>query len=231
MTKENKMLIKSKGFTLIEMSIVLIIIGLILGAVTIGKDVQRNAAYQKISQSFVQGWALAYQSHFDRVNIVIADDPLAPTLQVNQNNGEVCGAALQAAMDAAGVRMPQGRAEGSEDRAVYLDSNGVPQQMDICFDNIPWSTEGLTAGTYQSRNRNVMVLKGVTPDLARLLDSSIDGIADARFGDFRESIRANDLTATQRVWSKTNQQDYNDNATNRDESQIAIVTAYYLMPQ
>jgi hypothetical protein len=202
-----------------------------LGAVTIGKDVQRNAAYQKISQSFVQGWALAYQSYFDRVNLVIADNPLAPTLQVNQNVGEICGVALQTAMDAAGVRMPQGRAEGSEDRAVYLDSNGVPQQLSICFDNIPWSTEGATANSYQSRNKNVMVLKGVTPDLARLLDSSIDGIADARFGNFRESIRVNELTSTQRVWSKTNQQNYSNAVTNRDESQIAILTAYYLMPQ
>ena len=33
------------GFTLVEMAVVLVIIGLILGAVSIGKDVQRNAEY------------------------------------------------------------------------------------------------------------------------------------------------------------------------------------------
>ncbi|MCF6319334.1 MAG: prepilin-type N-terminal cleavage/methylation domain-containing protein [Proteobacteria bacterium] len=226
--KNNKTI---NGFTLVEMSIVLIVIGIILGAVSIGKDLQRNASYQKLNQSFVQGWALAYQNHFDRVNLVIADDPLSPTLQVNENNGEVCGNALQIVMDAAGVRMPAGRAEGSEDRYVYLDSNGNPQQIDVCFDNIPWSTDGLNPGDYMLRDRNVMVIKGLTPDLARLLDSSVDGISDARFGFFRESIRANEITSTQRVWSKINTQNFADNPVNLDESQIAIMTAYYLMPQ
>jgi prepilin-type N-terminal cleavage/methylation domain-containing protein len=222
---------KSKGFTLVEMSIVLVIIGIILGAVSIGKDLQRNASYQKISQSFVQGWALGYQTFFNRVNLVIADNPTSPTLMVNQNLGEICGTTLQAAMDAAGVRMPAGRAEGSEDKYVYLDTNGNPQQIDVCFDNIPWSVDGLTANSYMLRNKNVMVIKGLTPDLARLLDNSIDNIADARFGFFRESIRANNVTSSPQVWSKTNIQEFNNNISNRDESQVAILTAYYLMPE
>ena len=50
----------SRGFTLLELSVVLVIIGLIIGAVTIGKDVQRNAAYQRIATEFVQGWAIGY---------------------------------------------------------------------------------------------------------------------------------------------------------------------------
>lgn len=229
--KENKMINKSKGFSLVEMSIVLVVIGIILGAVSIGRDLQRNAAYQKISQSFVQGWALAYQNHFDRVNLVIADDPLAPTLMVNENNGEVCAGALQTVMDDAGVRMPPGRAEGSEDKYVYLDTNGNPQQIDVCFDNIPWAVDGLS-GSYMLRNRNVMVIKGITPDLARLLDNSVDGMADARFGFFREEdIQDDNLTLTGVEWSKTNRQDINDNLNNRDEDQVAIMTAYYLMPE
>ncbi|MBE9395822.1 type II secretion system protein [Pontibacterium sp. N1Y112] len=39
-----------QGFTLVEMSIVLVIIGFILGAVSIGKDLQRDAEYSKIKQ-------------------------------------------------------------------------------------------------------------------------------------------------------------------------------------
>jgi len=228
---------KSKGFTLVEMSIVLVVIGLILGAVSIGKDLQRNAQYQKISQSFIQGWALAYQNYFTRVNVVVGDNQTSPTLRVNGNATEICGGAattdLYAVMDAAGVRMPAGRAEGSEDKYVYLDSNGNPQQIDVCFQNVPWSVDDPNvASGYSSRNKNVMVIKGLTPDLARLLDSSIDGVADARFGNFRESQYAN-VTATgnQTVWSKTNRQNYSNVANNRDENQVAILTAYYLMPQ
>ncbi len=229
--KNQKIIRNNQGFTLIEMSIVLIVIGLILGAVSIGKDLQRNAVYQKISQSFIQGWALAYQNHFDRVNLVVADNPLAPTLMVNSNTGEICGLSLQSAMDVAGVEMPTGRAEGSEDKYVYLDTNGNPQQIEVCFDNIPWSVDGLTAGTYMLRNKNVMVIKGITPDLARLLDNSVDGIADARFGKFRESQYANNTASTQRLWSKTNTQNFANANTNQDESQVAIMTGYYLMPE
>ncbi len=228
---EKKMLNKSKGFTLVEMSIVLVVIGIILGAVSVGKDLQRNATYQKISQSFVQGWALAYQSYYTRVNVVIADNQTSPTLMVNSNNGEVCGAALQGFMDTAGVQMPPGRAEGSEDRYVYLDTNGNPQQVDICFDNIPWSVDGLNPGTYMLRNKNVMVIKGLTPDLARLLDNSVDGIGDARFGFFRESQYTNNIAAAPQVWSKTNTQNFANANVNQDESQVAILTAYYLMPE
>jgi prepilin-type N-terminal cleavage/methylation domain-containing protein len=230
MKNQNKIR-NTQGFTLIEMSIVLIVIGLVLGAVSIGKDLQRNAVYQKISQSFIQGWALAYQSHFDRVNLVVSDNPLSPTLMVNSNAGEVCGLTLQGVMDAAGVQMPPGRAEGSEDKYVYLDTNGNPQQTEICFDNIPWSVDGLNPGTYMLRNKNVMVVKGITPDLARLLDNSVDGLADARFGQFRESQYTNNTASTQRVWSKTNTQNFANANINQDESQVAILTAYYLMPE
>ncbi len=230
--KENKMLKKSKGFTLVEMSIVLVVIGIILGAVSIGKDLQRNAEYQKVSQSFVQGWALAYQNYFDRVNVVVADNQTSPTLQVNSNAGEVCGTALQGVMDAAGVQMPAGRAEGSEDKYVYLDTNGNPQQVEICFDNVPWSVDAPTpVPPYMLRDKNVMVIKGLTPDLARLLDNSVDGVGDARFGFFREMQYANNTAANSQVWSKTNTQNFVNANVNQDESQVAIMTAYYLMPE
>ena len=231
---EKIMLNKSKGFTLVEMSIVLVVIGIILGAVSVGKDLQRNAAYQKISQSFVQGWALAYQNYYTRINVVVADSQTSPTLMVNSNNGEVCGGStttLYSFFDNAGVQMPAGRAEGSEDKYVYLDTNGNPQQIDICFDNIPWSVDGLNPGTYMLRNKNVMVIKGLTPDLARLLDNSVDGIGDARFGFFRESQYTNNIAAASQVWSKTNTQNFANNNINQDESQVAILTAYYLMPE
>lgn len=41
---------RQQGFTLVEMSLVLVVIGLILGALSVGKDMQRNAEYKKIKQ-------------------------------------------------------------------------------------------------------------------------------------------------------------------------------------
>lgn len=219
-----------RGFTMVELSIVLVVIGLILAAVSIGKDLQRNAVYQRLSSSFVQGWAVAYDGYFDRTGIVLGDNPAAPTLKVNHGAGELCGAPLQTFMDAAGVAMPAGRAEGSEDLYNYLDSNGNPQEVQVCFNNVNWSIPGRVPGTYVTRSKNVMVLKSLTPDLARYLDAQIDGKSDARFGLFREDSQAAVTTGNATAWSVDNRMAYGSTtATNLDESQVAVLTAYYLM--
>ena len=54
------------GFTLVEMAVVLVIIGVILGAVMIGRDVQRNAEYNRIKQKFVDQWVVAYNNYHQR---------------------------------------------------------------------------------------------------------------------------------------------------------------------
>lgn len=220
------------GFTLVEMSIVLIVIGLIIGAVSIGKDLQRNAIYQQISSNFVQAWSQAYQNYFNKTGIVFGDSASAPTLKVDgaaTTPGEICTTELQGLMDAAGIRMPSGRSEGSEDAFVYLDSNGNPQQTTVCFQNVNWSEPGAASG-YVLRKRNVMVVKSLTPDLARFLDAQIDGKTDARFGLFREGSQADDQTSASSDWSIDNRRAYGGASnTNLDESQIAVVTGYLFM--
>jgi hypothetical protein len=44
------------------MAIVLAVIGMIIGAIAIGKDVQRNAEYTKIKNKFIDQWAQATTS-------------------------------------------------------------------------------------------------------------------------------------------------------------------------
>ena len=221
-----------QGFTLVEMAIVLVIIGLILGAVSIGKDLQRNAEYQKISTQFVQGWAQAYQNYYQRTGLVLGDSASSPTLQVDgarTTPDQICGTALFALMDAAGIEMPGGRAEGVEDRAVYLDTNGNPQELQVCFKNVDWSIPGATSG-YVTRKRNVMIIYSLTPDFARFVDAQVDGNNDARFGAFRESTQASATTTSSLAWSIDNRRAYGGSSnTNRDESQVAVVTGYYLM--
>ena len=146
-----------RGFTLVELAIVLAVIGLILGAVMIGKDVQRNAEYAKIKQKFIDQWVVAYNAAYQRAGVPIGDSQTKPQLMVNGANytgtsgGNMTAVAAQPAVCAAattatgvtqppittlrdlmlrlGVRMPPGRAEGSEDRYVYLDTNGNPQEI------------------------------------------------------------------------------------------------------
>lgn len=223
---------------------VLVVIGLLLGAVSIGKDLQRSAEQQKVFATFVQPWATAYNEYFARTGVVVGDSQTLPTLKVNAGTTVLCDelsptngsvGTLYALMDAVGIEMPPGRAEGREGRYVYLDSNGNPQEMQVCFQNIAWPD----SSDISLNNKNVMVLYGLTPDLARHLDSSVDGRPDARFGLFRQvfvgTAACNPCAAgtSSLEWSLNNTAEFTAaaNSTAGDESQIAVVTAFYRMNQ
>lgn len=246
---------KQAGFTLVEMAIVLAVIGLILGAVMIGKDVQRNAEYTKVKQKFVDQWVVAYNAYYQRTGVPVGDSQVEPQLMVNgqafvdgdnSSGGDMSDVAapdpvcadndasnLRDLMLAAGIQMPPGRGEGSEDRYVYLDTNGNPQEVKVCF---RWNPPGT-----DSASGNVMQITGLTPDLARFLDQAVDGQADAWEGNFRqEGIEAGTSNQAGRQWNANNTFGMGDDQSEDaipatddalDEEQIITLTANYKMNQ
>lgn len=259
-----------QGFTIVEMAVVLVIIGVILGAVMIGRDAQRNAEYLRIRQTFVNQWAVAYNSYVQRTGYPVGDNRSAPRLMVNGANftgagaiagasvsggdmsgvtepGAVCeksagpnmvrpmqsGLSLRTRMLEAGIELPQGRGVGMEDRYAYLDTNGNPQELQVCFQ---WNRPGTRSGT-----GNVMVITGLTPDLARSLSSAIKGNADASSGSFRQLSVASGAAAGATTvdggldWVGNNTNNIGTNggtAGNGDrELQVATVVAHYKMNQ
>ena len=223
------------GFSLLELSMVLIVVALIAGAVAVGVDVQRNASYQRMGSSFVRGWQLAFLSHKTKAGVVVGDSQTSPTGFVNQNTRgtgtESCGVPLRTAMLAAGVDMPQGRTQGKESAYSYLDSNGNPQELQVCFASIPWLTE-TTAGVWVDQVRNVMVIKQATPDVARLIDSMVDTSRDARFGKVRQYPSQASLPGTVPAdysLDNTCVQGSGTCGTALDEAQVATMTIYYVM--
>lgn len=223
--------VKQKGFTLLELSVSLIVIGLIIGAVTVMKDTQRGASYQRLSSDFVQAWVSAYERHYEGTGRPPGDNVVAPTGLVSGVTGtEIDGLNLRNAMLAAGVTLPAGRAEGSADRYVYLDINGNPQEVQVSFLNVAWSEAGAAEGNYVSRNRNVMVLRGLTPSLAVMLDNVFDSRANASFGKMRQ-IGQHNITTNGRgavAWSDT-ECTGNNCQNNLDEGQSVTLNAYILM--
>lgn len=284
------------GFTLIELTLVLAIIGLIIGAIAIGKDVQRNAEYTKVSNKYLSQWKMAYDQYYQRTGTILGDCQQAPTQMVNGAETSIGGAnacarpggqavagipenfaatglkicegqgyaanqtgtgdkglatqTLRTLMTRHGVRLPPGRGEGHEDRYAYQDTNGNATEVQVCFQ---WNPAGTASGS-----GNVMVVRGLTPDLARYIDQVIDGKPDSREGRFRIQGRAAhtataDANAPGTSWEANNtvgsniggnSQSGTDSAaigagtagaaaTGRqfDEDRITLVTAHWAMDQ
>ena len=91
------------GFTLVEIAIVLVIIGLLLGGVLKGQELIENAKIKNLKNDY-QGIAAAYYGYQDRYNQIPGDDsratpgrwgaPVAPTVAptaVGLGNGVLAG--------------------------------------------------------------------------------------------------------------------------------------------
>ncbi len=67
---------KQQGFSLVEISIVLVIIGLVLGGVLKGQEMIANAKIKNLKKQ-VDGVSAAFYSYLDRYNSLPGDDPQA----------------------------------------------------------------------------------------------------------------------------------------------------------
>jgi prepilin-type N-terminal cleavage/methylation domain-containing protein len=67
---------RKKGFTLVELAIVLVIIGIILGAVLKGQELIYNAKIKRV-QNQIKEMIAAFYTYYDRYGYYPGDDPVA----------------------------------------------------------------------------------------------------------------------------------------------------------
>ena len=163
----------NNGFTLIEMAIVLIIIGIIIGAVMKGKDVIKGAEQKKLYTKFVREWQIAYSNYYDRTGWILGDD----ASDTNATRDGHCNAAATAAnlesqLKRVGLTPPAPGPTGSSLVRTYTDSLGVQRTLTLGF-------------TYNAAVGNVLFIRGIPNDLGMAWDKIVDDQMDGTDGELR----------------------------------------------
>lgn len=181
--KHSSVLRSNKGFTLIELAIVLVIIGLILGSVLKGKDLINSAKQKNFYSSFLQTWQLAIASYYDRTGYLLGDGPLnGGTATVNGVFDNVHGAnfgnadGIDATLRKTGLEVPTTNVANSGQYS-FKGVNSGSRTISMQLYNLYSHTE--------TRYDNRLYLNTMPTDLAIALDKIIDGEMDSTKGSFR----------------------------------------------
>ena len=167
-----RLIINNQGFTLIEMAIVLIIIGIIIGAVVKGKDLVRSAEQKRLYSKFINSWEVAYSAYYDRTGRILGDTA------TNDNSGTRDGHCsnpsevnLNGQLTMVGLEYPGGGPTGSIISRTYTDSQGRSNTITITF-------------RYDAAQGNFIRMDLVPNELGMAWDRIIDGEMDGSAGDF-----------------------------------------------
>ena len=189
---------KQAGFTLVEIAIVLVIIGLLLGGVLKGQEMIENARIKAVVGD-MNGIATAYTSYVDRYRAVPGDEPAATmtnrgwlgTIGGN-NNGRLDvapGATFtNVAVDQASMwRALRGSGLTSGDPAAPAGAGSLPKTSGGGLMGVSVSPYGLPGVA--------ICVSGLTAQQAAGIEAAIDGTAATGSGNQTGSVRGAQGTA------------------------------------
>ena len=182
MSKEKD--ISDAGFTLIEMAIVLIIIGIIIGAVVKGRDLVQSAKQKKFYTRFLKQWELSVLNYYDRTGHVLGDGienggtSAARDGRFDNISGANFGGTdgIDAHLRKVGLMVPVSNTSNSG-QYVYKGGYSGSQTITLWLYYLYSTTDG--------RSNNALYLTSIPTDLAIALDTMVDGEADPTKGKFR----------------------------------------------
>lgn len=183
---------QNNGFTLVEMALVLIIIGIIIGAIVKGNDLVRSAEQKRIYSKFLSDWRLAYMNFYDRTGKILGDTYNTADATTGQDGRADTSAATSSSPTEAGqgglstststtvylgltdvgLRAPTTNITDTAYQYRYVDSEGNSHILDIAF---AWDA---------TDNYNYMRITNMPGELAIAIDTMVDGQANGQSGDF-----------------------------------------------
>lgn len=162
----------NSGFTLIEMAIVLIIIGIIIGAVVKGKDLIRSAEQKRLYTTWTREWQVTFNNYYDRTGWILGDTNTVDNTGTRDgrcSNPSVAN--IQSQLIRVGLEPPVNGPTGSSLVRTYTDSSGVSRTLTVHFN-------------YNANIGNYIAIQGIPNDLGMAWDRIIDGEIDGTAGDF-----------------------------------------------
>jgi prepilin-type N-terminal cleavage/methylation domain-containing protein len=166
-----------KGFTLIEMAIVLVIIGIIIGAVVKGKDVMKNAEQKRLYTTYVREWQVAYNNYYDRTGRILGDDITSAntTRDGRCGNGGVMATAavLNNQLTYVGLNPPAVGPTNVTNVRTYTDAWGRQYTLTLQLNN------NATFGNFIQ----ITSATGIPFDLGLAWDRIVDGTSVGNTGD------------------------------------------------
>lgn len=182
-----------KGFTLVELAIVLVIIGIILGAVLKGQDLIASSKAKRI-QKDMQGFEAMIWTYYDRTGrlpgdcnsngIVNSTPPPGATGTAPSNNAtptaDYCMNILQTSETM--------NAPFSDLRSVGIAPRGTPNTVLAKHQMNDFYAIG--SATVNTITYNAIVVYGIPTWMAKMIDVSIDGTVSGTAGRVRQYTTA-----------------------------------------
>jgi prepilin-type N-terminal cleavage/methylation domain-containing protein len=190
---------KQAGFTLVEIAIVLVIIGLLLGGVLKGQEMIENARIKAVVAD-MNGVAAAYNSYVDRYRAIPGDE-LPATMNGRGWGGTIGGNGNGVLGTLPGVTFNNAAAEqGAMWRALRgAGLTAGDPAAPATRANLPTTGTGgligVSLGAY-GMNGPTICVSGLTAKQAAGIDAAIDGpVAAGNFGNILGTVRGASSTA------------------------------------
>jgi len=161
MKKTNK-----KAFTLLEISIVLIVIGIIISAVMSGRDVISSSDSKQFYQTFARKYSTIIDGYYDRMGKELGD---------SNSDGYFDGVDLNiSSVQNSGIDISKIISSNKTDLSTYQLNSQIVGYTTVKVKLYSYNIDG--------KLENFIILSNIPKDIAIAVDKYIDGISDGRSG-------------------------------------------------